>query len=542
MLPIQFFGQNIHFVINLFAALVFFATFWLYFDAWTAKRDFKELIKWLGFLLLAMSYLVESTMIEQSVLGSSLSIGKVSEMLAAILGLLGLTAIILGQLVDPLQKKPELAGLEKEAFVKKKSNKKTLPAIAVTSITNPLHWLPPVGVMIIAVLYWRRATTGLERHLKPMAIAFGLLFISKLLALASLWRGTDNPTISKLVVAFGPLWIAELVFLLAGMLVLGHWVWKYLTRRFMSQLFMIFTSMTLVIFVLTTVSFSYLLVNNVQKAALNNLGTAASVLNYALSSKQAETLANTQTIAENMSIINAVASKDHKSLVSLTANFLHDKQQSSLVITSNAGQVLLRAENPDRYGDSLSSNSLIRRALIGQSSSGVSTQDGVLAPLIYIRSATPIRDSSNQIIGSAVGSLVIDNAFVDGIKQATGLDSSIYAGNVRSATTFVAPDGLSRWIGVKETNSVVQSTVLKKDQTFKGALSIQNRQYLVVYAPLKDINNNVIGMLFVGKPQMEILKAAGRSVELTFVVSAILLLSSIIPAYLISKYLARQLD
>ena len=54
MLPLQFFGQNIHFAINLFAALVFFAVFWLYFDAWTNKHDVKVLAKWLGFLLVAI--------------------------------------------------------------------------------------------------------------------------------------------------------------------------------------------------------------------------------------------------------------------------------------------------------------------------------------------------------------------------------------------------------------------------------------------------------------------------------------------------------
>ena len=311
----------------------------------------------------------------------------------------------------------------------------------------------------------------------------------------------------------------------------------------MSQLFMIFTSVTLAIFLLTTISFTFLLVSNVQKTSLNNLQTAAGVLNYAISSKKAETLADTQSIAENPDVASAVVTKNHNSLNSLTSTYLHDKKQSSLTITSNFGQVLLRAEDPDRWGDSISSDAGIRLALIGQSVSSVSTQDGVLAPLIYIKSTVPIRDSANsQIVGAAEGGLVLDSAFVDGIKQATGLDSSIYAGNVVSATTFLAPDGITRWIGVKETSHAVQTTVLKKGQTFKGTLGIQNRQYLVVFAPLKDINNNIIGMLFIGQPQVTILQTAGHSVELTFVVTALLLILAIFPAYFISKYLARQLD
>jgi hypothetical protein len=547
MLPLQFFSQNIHFAINLFAALVFFAVFWLYYDAWTNKHDTKVLVKWLGFLLVAISYLAQSTVIEQSVLGNS-SLNNVSKNISAIFCVIGFLGIILGQLLDPLQKEPEVSGLAVDEFTAKEPaapsqpSPSQLPAVGAAGLVNPLHWFPPLGALTIAILYWRRATTGLERHLKPVAVAFGLLFIAELLSLASLWNGTSNPTISKLVAAFGPLWIAQLIFLFAGSLVLGWWVWEYLTRRFMSQLFMIFTSSTLAIFLLTTVSFTFLLVSNVQKTSLDNLQTAAGVLNYAISGKKSETLADTQSIAENPDVASAVIAKDHNSLNSLTSSYLHDKQQSSLTITSNFGQVLLRAEDPDRWGDSISSDASIRLALIGQSTSSVSIQDGVLAPLIYIKSAVPIRSSSNsQIVGAAEGGLVLDSAFVDGIKQATGLDSSIYAGNVVSATTFLAPDGITRWVGVKETSRAVQTEVLKKGQTFKGALSIQNRQYLAVFAPLKDLDNNIIGMLFIGQPQTVILQTAGRSVELTFVVTACLLILAVIPAYLISKYLTRQL-
>ena len=546
MLSLQFLEQNLHFAINLFAALVFFATFWLYFDAWTTKREFKVLARWCGFLLVALSLLAQSTVIEQSVLGNS-SLDNLSETVAAILCSLGFLGIILSRLMDPLQKVPDVAGLNADEYSDQTApppaQNKTMPAIIVSGLINPLHWLPPLGALTIVVLYWRQATVGLERHLKPVVWAFGLLFIYELLSLSNLWKGTNNPTISKLVAAFGPLWIAELVFLLAGVLVLGRWVWRYLTERFMSQLFMIFTGAILAIFLLTTVSFTFLLVNNVQNSSLNNLKTAASVLNYAISGKKAQTLADAEAIAENPDVVSAVMANDHNSLNSLTSTYLHDKQQSTLTITSNVGQVLLRAQDPSRWGDSISSDTNIRRALIGQSISSVSTQDGVLAPQIYINVAVPIvNTANNQIVGAAESSLVLNSAFVDGIKQATGLDSSIYAGNVVSATTFLAPDGITRWIGVKETSSTVQNTVLKHGQTFKGTLDIQNRQYLAVYTPLKDINNNIIGMIFIGQPQVAILEAAGRSVELTFVVTALLLIVSIIPAYLISKYLSRQLD
>lgn len=534
MLPLQFFGQNIHFAISLFAALVFFAVFWLYLDAWMARRDIKEFVKWLGFLLLAISFLVNATSIEQSVLGKSL-LGSVTETVSLILRLVGYAAVILGQVLDPLQEIPKVKGLHKKDFNKSK-------AVGLGSVANASHLLAPAGALAIAVLYWRRATTGLERHYKTVAISFGVLFGYEVLSFTNLWRSSSNPIIAQYVASFGPLWVIEQILLLVAVTLLGRWVWQYLTRRFMSQLFMIFTSLTLAIFLLTTIGFTFLLVNNVQKSSLDDLQTAAGVLNYAINSKKSETLANAQSVAENPEIARSIVAQNHDALVSLTSNFLHDKKLSSLVLTDASGRVLLRAEDPSRFGDSLSSNTMVKRAVIGQSASGVVSLEGVQAPVVVLRSAEPVYDSNGTVVGTTIASLIINNAFVDGIKQATGLDSTVYAGNVRSATTLVAPDGRSRWVGVKETNRSVQSKVINNHQLFKGAVSIQNRQYLAVYAPLKDIDDTVIGMLFIGQPQTAVLRAAGRSVELTFVITACLLLLAIIPAYVIANYLAKQLQ
>jgi hypothetical protein len=542
MLPLQFFSQNVHFGVNLFAALVFFAVFWLYFDAWTDERKIKVLVRSLGFLLVALSYLAQSTVIEQSVLGSA-SLNNVIENIAAVLCILGFMGIIISRVIDPLQKKPELAGINAAEFESKKPTTQKLPLFGAMGLTNPLHWLPPVGALTITVLYWRRATKGLERHLKLVAVAFGFIFISELLSLASLWQSTTNPNVSRLVAAFGPVWIAQLVFLLAGAVVLGRWVWRYLTKRFMSQLFMTFIGATLAGFLIIAVSFTSLLVNNVQKSSLNNLDTAANVLSYAINSKQSESLSDLQTVAENPLVVNAVIASDHNSLVNLTNDYLHNEQQSSLTITNAVGEVLIRAQDPNRWGDSISSDTNIRRALIGQSVSSIDTQAGVLAPSVNILSVVPIfNTTNNQIVGAVEGGLVLDSAFVSGIKQATGLDSSIYAADVVSATTFLAPDGVTHLVGATETDNAVRQIVLAHGQTFKGVLNIQNRQYLAVFTPLKDINNNVVGMLFIGQPQVATLQTAGHAVELTFVIAVLLIIFSVFPAYILSKYIAKQLD
>ncbi len=551
MLPIQFLGQNLHFSISLFAALVFFAVFWLYIDAWSIKRKRIELIKAISFLLVAVSFILHSVVIVASD-GTSSSQGEFITMLSVFLRLVGYIGILAGQVLDPLQPKPTLEGITASQFEKstlenekddKIADKKIKSAhsfmgVGVPGLTNVLL---PLASLSIAILYLRRATTGLERHLKLVAVAFFLITVHELLALSVLLYNTDNPLLAQAVAPYGVVWLFEHAFLLAGVIVLGLWVWRYLTLRFFSQLFMIFITLTLGIFLTTAVSFSYLLVNNIQTESLNNLQTASNVLRYAIDAKKSETLANASAVADNKAIIDAVNARDTSALSELTKKFLSDKKQSSLIITSEAGQVLLRAEDPSRIGDSMSSNTLIRRAIVGESSSTISTTAGVIAPSIVISTSYPVREASSKIIGTVTVGLVADNAFVDGIKRSTGLESSIYAGNVRSATTTLAPDGLSRLIGVKDTNNPVQQTVLRDGKTYKGTVSIANRDILAVYSPLKDVDNVVIGMLFIGTPRDTVLKTASRSVEQTFIVTAILLLAAVLPAYLVSRYISKQL-
>jgi methyl-accepting chemotaxis protein len=127
------------------------------------------------------------------------------------------------------------------------------------------------------------------------------------------------------------------------------------------------------------------------------------------------------------------------------------------------------------------------------------------------------------------------------MKKTTGLDASVYGGAVVSATTFVSPDGITRIIGMEEDHSSVKKTVLQNGELFAGTLPMRGIQYTSAFLPLKDVDQNAVGMLFVGRPQSAILQAAGSSIQYTFLITAILLVLSVFPAYYISKYIAYQL-
>ena len=104
---VQFFLQNAHFVINVITAIVFFAISWLYFDAWLIRRHAHSSLKWIGLLLVSVSFLVHSAYIEQVIFVFKIFGEGSIENIAVILRILGYTCIIIGLLGDRLQKRPD---------------------------------------------------------------------------------------------------------------------------------------------------------------------------------------------------------------------------------------------------------------------------------------------------------------------------------------------------------------------------------------------------------------------------------------------------
>lgn len=536
---LQFFSQNAHFAINLLTFLVCLAVGWLYFDAWSNKRQLKELLKWVGFGALGLSFLVSATSIEQSVLGNSL-FGSLSSTLMVTLRLIGYAGIIAGNLIDPLQVVPKLKGLDLGEADEDKKDKTAKQNMVSSGGGLAAKALLPLGGLAVAGLYWRRATTGLERHLKPVALAFVFIALSDFFSLGKELRDTTDPLLYNRVAAFGVVWWISLVCLLAGTYLLGRWVWSYLTKRFLSQLFIIFTTSTVVIFLAVSVVFTALLLRTFRSNELDNLHTAAQVLNYGINAKQAEATAGAEELASRPDIAAAVASKDHKALVDLTKDYLVNKKQSELLVLNDSGQVLLRASDTERWGDSLSDDSLVRRALLGTNQAGLTTSNSVY-PTINMRSAVAIRDSGGDTKGAVLSSVALDSAFVDGVKKSTGLQSSLFAGSTLTATTFLNSDGKTRALGTKLSDNNLKNSVLKQGNDFSGGIRFQNRQMFASALPLKDVDNSTVGMLLISEPQSSALRASGRSVELTFVFTSLLLVVSVVPLYLISKGLVRQI-
>jgi hypothetical protein len=532
----QFVLQNAHFALNIFAALIFFAVAWLYLDAGISRNSVKEILKVAGFILLSISFVVHASVVESQVLSGGFS-DYWQNIVFSVTRIFGYIILLVSLLMDPLQPKPKSDDADSISQAKNSGLGLGIVKTNPTFISTVLY---PVLALAVGLVYLRRATTGLERHLKPMAYGFFVLALAELFSFASLLRNSTNISIYNLVAPFGIIWIVEHLTLFVSILIFRKWVFGYLLKRFETQLFMIFTSAIVILFLLITVSFTGLLVNNLVETNNRQLTTDSKVLDFAINSKKSQALSDAISVAQDPRIVTAVDKKQRVTVADLAGQLIMAKKQSLLIITDKNGQVIARGDDHDHFGDSLSNDALVKLALSGSDGSSILTKTGVVAPEISVVSVTPIKNDSG-IIGSVLVGSILDSAFLDGIKKATGLDASLYGNTNLSATTLTTGDGVTKPIGIHLTDSHVINAVVLGGKRYTGATNFLGKAYFAAYMPLLDLNNNPAGTLMVGVPQTVILAAAGSSIKLTFIIIAIMLVLSIIPSYIISKYMSSQI-
>src|SRR3989304_8024454 len=185
MLLTQFLLVNLHFVISLLAALVTFAVFWLYFDAWLSRKEPRGIYEFIGFLLLSISFVVQSTIVEQSLLARSILGGETMIVIKTVTKILGFLALIVGQIVVPLQPPP----VYRKVRSRKRLSVKALSIFPIVgfSVSQFASFLLPPLAAIAGFLYLRRATVGFERHLKPASLGLFILALAELFGLSSLF-------------------------------------------------------------------------------------------------------------------------------------------------------------------------------------------------------------------------------------------------------------------------------------------------------------------------------------------------------------------
>jgi len=274
---------------------------------------------------------------------------------------------------------------------------------------------------------------------------------------------------------------------------------------------------------------------------------------------------------------------DIKEIVKLTASreslhlLIEEKQMSKILydldkirkeydldfldLTDATGKVILRTQNPDSMGDDQSFDEIISRALDRGvfvspqilSRNELLKEDEGLAKQAYIsfvptpksaeraedqetsglvlKAAASVVGNNGILLGVLYGGLLLNKDYevVDRVKELVYKDEkykgrekgtvTIFLEDARISTNVRNEDG-TRAIGTRVSQEV-NSAVLIHGNEWIGRAFVVNDWYLTAYAPIKNINEEIIGMLYVGMLEKPYLDTTNR-VMITFTIIALL--------------------
>ncbi|MEJ8555252.1 methyl-accepting chemotaxis protein [Tepidibacter sp. Z1-5] len=127
-----------------------------------------------------------------------------------------------------------------------------------------------------------------------------------------------------------------------------------------------------------------------------------------------------------------------------------------------------------------------------------------------------------------------NNDIVDYIKDLTGSAVTVFLYDTRIATNIVNEDG-NRAVGTKASEKVINA-VIKEGTSFSGKADILGEKYLTQYIPIKDKNQNTIGMFFVGVDYIYIKEISNPIVmKIMLIIAIIIVISVLIILFIINK-------
>ncbi len=523
--------QNLSFASYVLFAFVCLAIAWLHWDTGEVQRKRDDVLKFGGFGLLGIGFLLKI-------------FAGMDARIAAVMFGINIIAVVL--IAIAIKSEPILSSKLSELLPEHKQQeaKSAAPNQILRSVFPIVALALPVLSGLIALfttnLVWRRYRQGKMKEYKWFM--FGMCFLGLSLVLSGLkvFANSDVILVQGLFANFGVVWLLQHVFIVLSGLSLAKWFGKYIKFRVRPELFVSFSSIAVAVSTAAALIFAFFLFSGAQANLFTQLAKDVQVLNLAVTNLQENALTAANLIAKSDAVIAAMQNNNYQSLYEIGILYANEaKNIDSIIFTDKAAQIIVRTDNLSAVGQSLSDDDLVVYALKeGKERVSVITEKGVLADKVAIKAVKPVLSKEGNVIGSVEAEFVIDDAFVDSVKQQTSLEVSVYSGDRRSATTLLAADGKGRRENSADGNPEVISKVLNGGEVFAGRVMTINEAYDGAYAPLKDTSGKVIGMLFVGKPELLLLNDMEQSLETTFLASVVVSLLSLAPAY----YLARVIE
>jgi hypothetical protein len=493
-----FIFNNIYFAEQMFGALVFAMTAWLAFDAYTIRKDFLTSSRGIGFIFLVIS----------QIFGAFSLLSETYSYTENILRIIGLVLVLWNLILEKPVKRPEL-----NAVI-------VLPSMA-TAVMYFNFWEVTL-LSAIAFLSYKQYKNEDKKSLLPFIFSFSFLAVS---SLTSFFYTPGR---------FDTVWIFGHMLEVLGLFLLAVWVWQYLKMRIREMLLMIFFSGALLVSIVVTLAFSMILVRQIELAVMNNLTTNIKLADYLILHLKEESLSKSRIFASTVDLREYLAKNDFGKIEKMANSFIAQENLSLLNIADKNGDIIIRANRTTRKED----NVLVAR--VGQmleDGYSVATIDSESGDKFSIKALSPVLSPNGSIMGYVVAGFVLDNPFVDSLKKITGLDFSVYDNDKIAASTIVGLDGRTRISGTNLSDRFISDNVLKSGKAITLSHDIVSRPFVSSYVPLRNINDEIAGMLSVSRSQREMFEIASTTNMLTLISVIVIMALLAIPIFRFSKKL-----
>ena len=199
-------------------------------------------------------------------------------------------------------------------------------------------------------------------------------------------------------------------------------------------------------------------------------------------------------LAEDGDFAQAIAEKDHVRSKEIGQKLMKMAESDFMTITDETGKVIARGHS-DKYNDSVINQETVVLALKGQPAAAM--VEGTIVPFT-IRASQPILYEGRLVGSVSIGKSLVTPAYLDWLKQLSGLNVTIFRGDTRIMTTIMTNG--QRAVGTKLQSPEIVEAVLNKGETRFTHNNILGVEYNSAYWPVRDVNNKIIGMWFVGMP------------------------------------------
>ena len=226
------------------------------------------------------------------------------------------------------------------------------------------------------------------------------------------------------------------------------------------------------------------------------------------------TLKTCASITANRSdVIQAFEENDTSTLQAIARHYDDNLDYEYMAFVNSNGNVIVGGKDGFPKGKNLSGSYAITKALLGQDGASFEAIGDSQFSAVY---ASPIRERT-RVIGAVVFAYdLAAEDFINLMKTSYDSECTIFSDDLRIKSTLPNAEG------TKLANKKIIDIVLGSGETYRGENTIAGIKYYSIYAPLKNDNGKVTGMLFIAKSLHNIEAVKYRTLKIAIPVTLIL--------------------